>query len=129
MLRRRPVLRRPRRDRFLVHEESQSLTGRVVESLIKGISPITREEPPIPGAEGRLICMGDPDVNALRNEYAGDESPGASTPTPDQNLIDAVGHAYGVENEGGGSLRTSSELLDRRDGHAALRKPRERQRH
>ena len=72
--------------------------------------------------------MGDPDVDALRNEHTGEESPGASNPTPDQNLIDATGRAFGIENADGGALRTSSELLDARDGNAAANKPRERQR-
>jgi hypothetical protein len=49
-------------------------------------------------------------------------------PTPDQNLIDATGRAFGIENADGGALRTSSELLDARDGNAAANKPRERQR-
>jgi hypothetical protein len=60
--------------------------------------------------------MGDPDVDALRNEYSGEESP-ALQPTPDQNLIDA-GRAFGVEN----ATAARSDLLRaarRRDGNAA----------
>ena len=78
--------------------------------------------------EARTIRVGDPDVDALRNEHTGEEAPGASNPTPDQNLIDATGRAYGVEEEDGGALRTSSEVLDRRDGPRPRRKPKERRR-
>ena len=125
---RHPVLRRRQKERWIVRGQGQSLTGHVVESLVTGLGPILDEETPIEIREARLIRMGDPDVDALRNEHSGEESPGASNPTPDQNLIDATGRAFGVENADGGALRTSSELLDGRDGNAAATKPRERQR-
>jgi hypothetical protein len=128
---RRPVLRRRQKDRWIVRGQRRSLTGHVVEGLATGVSPDVgpeRAEPEIPGPESRLIKMGDPDVSALQNEYSGDESPGGSNPTPDQNLIDAMGRAMGIQDEDGGALRTSSELLDERDGEAAATKPRERQR-
>ena len=123
MLRRRPVLRRRQKDRWILNGEGRSLTGHVLDSLVTGVGLVTAAESPIPGHEARLIRMGDPDVDALRNEYSGDESPGASNPTPDQNLLDAVGRAFGVENSDGGALRTSSELLDARDSYAGSRKP------
>lgn len=110
----RPDLRRRRKDRWIKPGENQSMTGRVVETLQSGVGP-AREEPPIPGREGRIVRMGDPDVDPLQNEYTGEESPGATTPTPDQNLLDATGRAYGVEEAEGRSLHTSSEILDKRD--------------
>jgi hypothetical protein len=69
----------------------------------------------IPGSEAETIRAGDEDVSALANEYSGEEVPGASTPAPDQNRVDDIGRAYGVEEEDTGALRTSSELLGRRD--------------
>jgi hypothetical protein len=119
---RRPILRRRQKDRWIVRGQGQSLTGHVVESLMTGVGPVESEETPIPGHEALLICMGDPDVNVLRNEYCGDESLGASNPTPDQNLIDAMGRAFGIGNADAGALRTSSELLDDRD--AGFKQPR-----
>jgi hypothetical protein len=103
------------------------MTGHVVESLEKGVGPPC-EEAPIPGREGRVVRIGDPDVDPLQNEYAGDESPGATTPTPDQNLVDATGRAYGVEEEDSGTLRTSSEILEKRDRKPGLPPPRGRNR-
>jgi len=58
---------------------------------------------------------GDEDVSPLANEYSGEEMPGGSMPAPDQNRVDDIGRAYGVEEEDTGSLRTSAELLGRRD--------------
>jgi hypothetical protein len=115
MPKRRPFLRRRRRDRWIAQAESRSLTGHFVDSLVKGLPDRLEDDPEIPGIETSLVRMGDPDVSALQNEYAGDESPGASTPTPDQNLIDETGRAYGVASAEGGMLRASSEVLDRRD--------------
>jgi hypothetical protein len=83
------------------------LTAHLVDSLITGVATPRMEEQEIPGPETAVVRMGDPDVGALQNEYAGDESPGASTPTPDQNLIDAIGQAYGVADAQNGALRTS----------------------
>ena len=58
---------------------------------------------------------GDPDDNALANEYVGEDIPGGSTPTPDQNEVDEIGRAYGLQDDDNGSLRTSREVLARRD--------------
>jgi Family of unknown function (DUF6335) len=127
MPRKKPELRRRRKGRWVGRGENRSMTGHVVESLESGVAPPV-ETPPIPEPEGRLIRMGDPDVDPLQNEYAGEESPGATTPTPDQNLIDATGRAYGVGNAESGALRTSSEILDERDRKAGLTRPKGRRR-
>src|SRR5262245_53448500 len=121
----RPELRRRKKGRWIGRGESRSITGHVLESLESGTA-LPAEEPAIPEPESDLVRMGDPDVDALQNEYTGDESPGASTPTPDQNLIDATGRAYGVGNLEGGALRSSSEVLDKRDRRS--RGPRNRSR-
>jgi len=109
------VLRRRRKDRWIARAESRSLTAHLVDSLVAGVPALPAGEPEIPGNETPLMRMGDPDVSALQNEYVGDESPGATTPTPDQNLIDETGRAYGIAHAESGALRASSEVLDRRD--------------
>jgi hypothetical protein len=68
----------------------------------------------LPG-EGRKILVGDPDDDSLDNEYVGEETPGGSTPTPDQSDVDEIGLAYGVKEEDSGELRTSAEMLEGRD--------------
>ncbi|HYN02004.1 MAG TPA: DUF6335 family protein [Vicinamibacteria bacterium] len=112
---RKPVLRRRRKDRWIGGSESRSLTAHFVDSLMTGAPALPAEELEIPGIEADVVRMGDPDIRPLQAEYDGDEAPGASTPTPDQNLIDATGRAYGVAHTQGGALRASSEVLDRRD--------------
>ncbi len=128
MTTRRPVLRRRHKERWIVRGQNQSPTAQVVEDLETGVNPVEHEDEPLPGKEARTIRVGDPDVDALRNEHTGEEAPGASNPTPDQNLIDATGRVYGVEEEDGGALRTSSEVLDRRDGPRPASRSKERRR-
>jgi hypothetical protein len=61
--------------------------------------------------------VGDPDDDPLRNTYVGEDTPGGSTPTPDQNEVDAIGRAYGLQEEDSGPLRSAGEVLMRRDRH------------
>ena len=70
------------------------------------------------------IRFGDPDDDALANEYVGEDTPGGSSPTPDQSNVDEIGRAYGLQEEDTGALRSSAEVLARRDRHRAeLRAP------
>jgi hypothetical protein len=90
-----------------------------VEAAITGVPlpHLPGPEDEIPGTESEKMRAGDPDVSPLLNEYSGEEVPGASTPTPDQNMVDDIGRAYGIEEEDTGALRTSAEILERRDRH------------
>jgi general stress protein YciG len=87
-----------------------------VEALRTGVLPYTgralRSEIP---RGGDTIRVGDPDDHALANEYGGEETPGGSSSTPDQNEVDAIGRAYGLQEEDAGALRCASEILARRD--------------
>ena len=67
--------------------------------------------------------VGDPDDRVLDNEYGGEETPGASAPTPDQNGVDEIGRAYGLQEEDTGALRSSGEVLARRDRHRVELQP------
>jgi hypothetical protein len=105
---------------------SSSLTALAVEALRTGVvdRPPHPHEEEIPH-ETRVIHCGDPDDRTLDNEYVGDELPGGSMSTPDHNLVDEIGLVYGVEEEDSGMLRSSAEILDRRDRHRPeLRPPR-----
>jgi hypothetical protein len=50
-------------------------------------------------------------------DFVGDETLGGDNPTPDENQVDDVGRAMGVQEEDSGALRSSAEILDRRDRH------------
>jgi hypothetical protein len=91
-----------------------SPTAVAAEALRTGIlPPHVRRRQAIPREDD--ILVGDPDDLALANEYVGEDTPGASTPTPDQNGVDAIGRAYGLQEEDTGALRSAAEVLDRRD--------------
>jgi hypothetical protein len=77
--------------------------------------------------DAATILAGDPDDRVLENEYAGEETPGGSATTPDQNEVDAIGRAYGLSEEDAGALRCASEILSARDRRRAeLTAPRRR---
>jgi Family of unknown function (DUF6335) len=77
--------------------------------------------------EDDTIRAGDPDDDSMSNEYVGDETPGGSSSTPDQNVVDEIGRVYGLAEEGAGDFHSAGEILDRRDRHRAeLRPPKKR---
>jgi hypothetical protein len=95
------------RNESVPEPHERSLTALAAEAMwrgqLDGASPDVRGE--------------DPDQSVLESEYAGDDPPGRTTPAPDPNEVDEVGRAYGVQEEDSGALRSSSEILDRRDHH------------
>jgi hypothetical protein len=96
---------------------AEALRTGIVRGTFKRRSEIPRED--------ETILVGDPDDRSLANEYVGDETPGGSSPTPDQSNIDEIGRAYGLQEEDSGALRSGSEVLARRDRRRSeLRAPR-----
>lgn len=79
--------------------------------ILPQVAPRNRENP----SEDDAIRVGDPDDRCLINEYVGDEVPGGDAPTPDQNGVDDIGRAYGLQEEDTGALRSGAEVLTRRD--------------
>ena len=97
----------------------RSLTALAVEALRAGVVASTGSpRPPSIPHDSEILC-GDPDGDRLANEYVGEDTPGGSTPTPDQNDVDDIGRLYGVQDEDSGLLRTSAELLEQRDRRRA----------
>jgi hypothetical protein len=91
-----------------------SPTAVAAEALRTGVLPARprlREEIP----SHRALLLGDPDDRILANEYVGEDTPGGTTPTPDQNGVDEIGRAYGLQEEDSGVLRSAAEVLSRRD--------------
>ena len=112
-----------------VPEESageKSATALVAEALRTGVLGFSHGQgrDPLPH-EGERIRVGDPDDDAMANEYVGEETPGGSASTPDQSSVDEIGRAYGLQDEDAGSLRSAAEVLTERDRHRPeLRAPR-----
>lgn len=59
------------------------------------------------------ITGGDVDTNVEAAYFDGDEAPGGSNPTPDQDVVDEIGKALGVEYQDAEELRGGDELAAR----------------
>jgi hypothetical protein len=94
--------------------KTASPTAIAAEALRTGVLPAHKRRDTIPG-EGPTIRVGDPDDSSLANEYVGEDTPGGSSSTPDQNDVDEIGRAYGLQEEDSGVLRSGAEVLSRRD--------------
>ncbi|MEX2222150.1 MAG: DUF6335 family protein [Candidatus Rokuibacteriota bacterium] len=64
---------------------------------------------------GPAASAGDVDADWQRAQSSGEEAAGGSVSTPDQDVVDEIGHALGVEQPSQAPLRTSEEILKDRD--------------
>jgi hypothetical protein len=64
---------------------------------------------------GPAASAGDLDADWQRAESSGEETVGGSVSTPDQDRVDEIGHALGVEQPSAAPLRSSGEMLEDRD--------------
>jgi hypothetical protein len=63
------------------------------------------------------LSGGDVDAAWDEAESGGDETVGGSVATPDQNVVDEIGQAVGLEFQDDEELRAPAEVLDKRDHH------------
>jgi hypothetical protein len=61
------------------------------------------------------LTGGDVDADWQRAHLDGEEAPGGSVATPDQDVVDEFGDALGVPRGPDEEVRASSEILDERD--------------
>ena len=59
------------------------------------------------------ITAGDPDANVEDAYFTGDEAPGGDNSTPDQDRVDEIGHALGIEYQDNEELRGSDKVVER----------------
>jgi hypothetical protein len=59
------------------------------------------------------ITAGDVDVDLENAYFSGDETPGGDNPTPDQDIVDDIGKALGVEYQDNEELRASDKVIER----------------
>lgn len=64
---------------------------------------------------GPVLSGGDVDADWMRAHLSGEEAVGGSVPTPDQDVVDEIGRALGVEQAPDAEVRTSQEILHNRD--------------
>jgi hypothetical protein len=60
-----------------------------------------------------VMTGGDVDANWEDAYAVGDEAPGGDNPTPDQDRVDDIGKALGVEYQDNEELRASDKIADR----------------
>ncbi len=59
------------------------------------------------------LTAGDLDADWQSAESVGDEAPGGDNPTPDQDVVDEIGRALGVEYADDEELQGGAEIADR----------------
>ncbi|MDR1989121.1 MAG: DUF6335 family protein, partial [Acidobacteriaceae bacterium] len=59
------------------------------------------------------ITGGDVDVNLENAYFSGDETPGGDNPTPDQDVVDEIGRALGIEYQDNEELQGAGKLTER----------------
>ncbi|HEY7654358.1 MAG TPA: DUF6335 family protein [Methylomirabilota bacterium] len=106
--------------------------GRRVKARARKRAPVTRRRGGPEGEErGRTVGLlrdlvehhetgpaataGDMDADWQRAQSSGEEAVGGSVSTPDQDVVDEIGHALGVEQPMQAPLRSSGEILEDRD--------------
>ena len=67
------------------------------------------------GETSPALSGGDLDADWLRAHLSGEEAVGGSAATPDQDVVDEIGRALGVEQPADAEVRTSAEILHDRD--------------
>ena len=65
------------------------------------------------------LTAGDVDADWRRADSVGEEAPGGTVATPDQNVVDEIGDALGVPRAPDEEFRPSTEILEGRDRHRA----------
>ncbi len=59
------------------------------------------------------LAAGDPDVDVEDAYFTGEEAPGGDNPTPDQDIVDDIGKALGVEYEDNEELKRADKVVER----------------
>jgi hypothetical protein len=59
------------------------------------------------------ITGGDVDADLETAYFSGDEAPGGDNPTPDQDVVEDIGRALGIEYQDNEELRASDKVADR----------------
>jgi hypothetical protein len=66
-------------------------------------------------ASSPALTGGDIDADWKRADSVGEEAPGGTVATPDQDVVDEIGRSVGVPRAPDEAFRPSGEILDARD--------------
>ena len=103
-------------DDDLVQTPPSSLDlDRAASATRTGRANLRRLEDELTHTDARM-AGGDIDADAQSAHYVGDEAPGGDNPTPDQDVVDEIGAAVGLEYHDTEQLG-SERKLEERDRH------------
>ena len=109
----KPNLDRPRKTVADVHGLPSSLDmGRSASAAKTGRAELRQRLAKNTSASPALTA-GDIDADWESAETVGDEAPGGDNPTPDQDVVDDIGRALGVEYEDDEELQGGAEIKER----------------
>jgi membrane protein involved in colicin uptake len=109
----KPNLDRPRKTVADIHGIPSSLDLPRAASSVKSGRADMKDRLSKNTGSGPALTAGDVDADWESAESVGDEAPGGDNPTPDQDVVDDIGRALGVEYDDDEELQGGAEILDR----------------
>lgn len=110
---RKPNLDRPRKTVADIHGIPSSLGMASLASAAHSGGEELRDTLKKNNSASPRLTGGDVDANWQAAESQGDESPGGDNPTPDQDVVDEIGRALGVEYADDEELQGGAEITER----------------
>jgi hypothetical protein len=112
----RPNIDRPRKTVADIHSTPSSLGGGRIASAAHSGGEGLKDKLRKNTSASPALTAGDVDADWEAAETVGDEAPGGDNPTPDQDVVDEIGRALGVEYEDDEELQGGAEIAER-DSH------------
>jgi hypothetical protein len=109
----KPNLDRPRKTVADIHGIPSSLDANRGPSAAKSGRAEMRDRMSKVTSSSPALTSGDVDADWESAESIGDEAPGGDNPTPDQDVVDDIGRALGVEYDDDEELQGGAEITDR----------------
>lgn len=110
---RKPNLDRPRKTVADIHGIPSSLGMASLASAAHSGLEELRDTLRKNNSASPALTAGDVDANWQSAESHGDESPGGDNPTPDQDVVEEIGRALGVEYADDEELQGGAEIAER----------------
>lgn len=108
-----PSLDRERRTVQELHGAPSTLGPRAGASAAKSGANELRHKLERHTSSSPALTAGDVDADWESADSAGDEAPGGDNPTPDQDVVDEIGRALGVEYDDDEELQGGDEIASR----------------
>ena len=109
----KPNLDRPRKTVADIHGIPSSLDANRGPSAAKSGRADMQDRLSKNTSASPALTSGDVDADWESADATGDEAPGGDNPTPDQDVVDDIGRALGVEYDDDEELQGGAEISDR----------------